>query len=153
METDVNVHHGGTDRRTSDRIRSFLRAQIIFNNRMSTIDCIIKNISSTGARVALDDTLAVPTEFDIYIPQRGRSHHARLIWRDKDAIGIDFIDAPSQAAAQAHDAAPISALEPAGLSNETKLRELEEQNAMLKARIRKLSRKLEDLGQDPNNVM
>lgn len=142
-----------TDKRGSDRIRSFLRAQIIFNNRMSTIDCIVKNISSTGARVALDDTLAVPTEFDIYIPQRGRSHHARLIWRDKDAIGIDFIDAPPQAAVQAHDTATLSTLEMAGLSSETKLRELEDQNAMLKARIRKLSKKLEDLGQDPNNVI
>ena len=153
MEADVNVHQGGADERTSDRIRSFLRAQIIFNNRMSTIDCIVKNISSTGARVALNDSVTVPTEFDIYIPQRGRSHHARLIWRDKDAIGIDFIDAPSQAAAQTHDATTTSALELAGLSNETRLRELEEQNALLKARIRKLNKKLEDLGQDPNNVI
>ena len=85
---------GTSDRRASDRVRSFLRAQIIFNNRMSTIDCIIKNISPTGARVALNETLAVPSEFDIYIPQRGRSHHARLTWRDKDSIGIDFLDTP-----------------------------------------------------------
>ena len=84
--------HAGPDKRASDRIRSFLRAQIIFNNRMTTIDCIIKNISATGARVALNDTLAVPTEFDIYIPQRGCSHHARLVWRDRDTIGIDFMD-------------------------------------------------------------
>ncbi|MGH6677183.1 MAG: PilZ domain-containing protein, partial [Xanthobacteraceae bacterium] len=80
--------------RSSDRIRAFLRAQIIFNNRMSTIDCIVKNISPTGARIALNDALTVPTEFELYIPQRGRSHHARLVWRDKDAIGVDFIDVP-----------------------------------------------------------
>ena len=84
MNTDASAAVAEPEKRASDRIRSFLRAQIIFNNRMTTIDCIIKNISATGARVALNDTLAVPTEFEIYIPQRGCSHHARLVWRDRD---------------------------------------------------------------------
>jgi hypothetical protein len=128
--------------RSSERIRAFLRAQIIFNNRMSTIDCIIKNISPTGARIALNDSLTVPTEFEIYIPQRGRSHHARLVWRDKDAIGVDFVDV---------QAAPTPASgEPAPSATEARLRELEVQNAELKARVRILSKRLEDLGQDPN---
>ncbi len=145
METDMDMPNTGTsDRRASDRVRSFLRAQIIFNNRMSTIDCIVKNISPTGARVALNETLALPTEFDIYIPQRGRSHHARLVWRDTDSIGIDFINAPAAAAP--------SLPEMPALGGETRIRELEVQNAELKARIRQLCKKLVDLGQDPNNA-
>lgn len=132
--------------RSAERIRSFLRAQIIFNNRMSTIDCIIKNISATGARIALNDTFAVPTEFDLYIPQKSRSHHARLVWRDKDSIGVEFVD--GQTAAVSATAAP----EPPAMGGETRLRDLEVQNAELKARIRALCRRLEDLGQDPNNV-
>lgn len=148
MDTDVNVPEAGADKRTSDRIRSFLRAQIIFNNRMTTIDCIIKNISPTGAKVALNDTLAVPTEFDIYIPQRGRSHHARLVWRDKDSIGIDFIDAHA-----ATVAAPVPEMPEIPAFGEARLRELEVQNAELKVRIRELSKRLTDLGQDPNNTL
>lgn len=148
MTTDASAAFE-PEKRASDRIRSFLRAQIIFNNRMTTIDCIIKNISASGARVALNDTLAVPTEFEIYIPQRGCSHHARLVWRDKDSIGIDFVDAqqPMPAAAPA-PAAP----EPHALGGEARLRELEVQNAELKLRIRQLTKRLEDLGQDPNNI-
>lgn len=141
MNTDMKVPEAGVEKRESERIRSFLRAQIIFNNRMTTIDCIVKNISPTGARVALNDTLAVPTEFDIYIPQRGRSHHARLVWRDKDSIGVDFIDAP----------APAQSEMPA--SGDARLRELEVQNAELRVRIRELSKRLADLGQDPNNTL
>lgn len=132
--------------RSAERIRSFLRAQIIFNNRMSTIDCIIKNISATGARIALNDTLAVPTEFDLYIPQKGRGHHARLVWRDKDSIGVEFTDAqvaPTPSAAVA---------ESSMMGTEAKLRELEHQNAELKNHIRALSKRLADLGQDPSNV-
>lgn len=150
MGIDANVAFCGPERRESDRIRSFLRAQIIFNNRMSTIDCIVKNISPTGARVALGDTLAVPAEFEIYIPQRNVSHHARLIWRDKDSIGIDFIDVHAPAAAPA--AAPVMPDVPV-TGGEARIRELEVQNAELKKRIRALCKKLEDLGQDPNNVL
>jgi hypothetical protein len=132
--------------RSAERIRSFLRAQIIFNNRMSTIDCIIKNISATGARIALNDTLAVPTEFDLYIPQKGRGHHARLVWRDRESIGVEFTDA----LVAPTPSAPVT--EPSMMGTEAKLRELEQQNAELKNRVRALSKRLADLGQDPSNV-
>ena len=148
MEPETSVAGAGVDRRTAERVRSFLRAQIIFNNRMTTIDCIIKNISPTGARVVLSDTLAVPTEFDIYIPQRNCSHRARLVWRDKDSIGIDFVDV-----LQPQPAAPPPPMQPdvPVFGGEARIRELEVQNAELKARIRVLAKRLEDLGQDPNS--
>lgn len=127
--------------RSTERIRSFLRAQITYNNRMTTIDCIIKNYSAGGARIALDDTLAVPSEFDLFVPAKQRSHHARLVWRDKDAIGVSFIDAsqPAEKPVASHASAETAA----------RLQSLEAQNAELKRRIQELSKRLEDLGQDP----
>lgn len=127
------------EHRATERVRSFLRAQIVFNNRMTTIECIIKNYSAAGAKIALNDTLAVPTEFDVYIPAKQRNHHARLVWRDKDAIGVNFIEAG--------DAAEKKPTTSVGVD---RVRELELQNAELKSRIRELSKRLEDLGQDPN---
>lgn len=147
MDTNLNAAKPEPDKRDGDRIRAFLRAQIIFNNRMSTIDCIIKNISPTGARVALADSLAVPAEFDIYIPQRNASHHAKLVWRDRDSIGIDFVDV------QHPGAAPDAAAEVVALGGEARIRQLEVQNAELKQRIRKLTARLEDLGQDTSNIV
>ena len=140
------------EQRQSERIRSFLRAQIVFNNRMSTIDCIIKNISQTGAKVALNDGLTVPTEFEIDIPQKGRSHRARLVWRDKDAIGIHFTD--SRPLAGASQSAQMGAAQMGATQTqntpEHRVDELTLQNAELKAQIRRLRKKLEDLGQDPD---
>jgi hypothetical protein len=130
-----------TNLRTVERIRSFLRAQIVFNNRMSTIDCIIKNISPAGAKIALSNLLAVPTEFEIYVPQKGRSHRARLVWRDHESVGVEFTDV------QPAGAAP--AAEPPAAETEARLRELELLNAKLKARVSALSRRLADLGEDP----
>jgi hypothetical protein len=132
------------EQRSTERIRSFLRAQITYNNRMTTIDCIIKNYSAGGAKIALSDTLAVPSEFDLYIPAKQRSHHARLVWRDKDSIGVSFVTAapsaqPSEKPARTHEAADASA----------RVSELEAQNAELKRRVNELSKRLRDLGQDP----
>ncbi|HLH11340.1 MAG TPA: PilZ domain-containing protein [Methylovirgula sp.] len=132
--------------RAVERIRSFLRAQIIFNNRMSTIDCVIKNISPNGAKIALADTVTVPKEFDLSIPQRGRSYHARLIWRDTEFIGVEFTDAQDAASVRTAPAAETAK------GGEARLHELEIQNAELKARVRALCKKLEDLGQDPGLV-
>lgn len=148
MEANLNAARPEPDRRDGDRIRAFLRAQIIFNNRMSTIDCIIKSISPTGARVALADSLAVPAEFDIYIPQRNANHHAKLVWRDRDSIGIDFVDVPHAGPAPGTDILS----EPPALGGEARIRQLEAQNAELKQRIRKLTARLEDLGQDTSNI-
>jgi hypothetical protein len=131
------------EQRVFERVRSFLRAQIIFNNRMNTVDCIIKNYSAAGAKIALSDTLAVPAEFELFIPTKQRAHRARLVWRDKDSIGVNFLDA----VAAIEKAAPAEAVPQTGAG---RLRELEVQNAELKQKIRLLCKRLEDLGQDPN---
>jgi len=127
------------DGRGAERVRSFLRAQIIYNNRASTTDCIVKNISATGAKIAIDEALSVPSEFDLHIPQKGRTYRARMAWRDATAIGVEFID--NEQAPAAEEAVPAS---------ELRLRSLELQNAELRSRVRELSRRLENLGQDPN---
>jgi hypothetical protein len=128
--------------RSVERVRSFLRARIIFNNRMSTIDCVIKNYSPSGAKIALNDSLAVPTEFEIDIPQKGRSFHARMVWRDKEAMGVEFMDSKDPGAVpsvQVHSDTP-----------EQRIYELQLQNAELKGKILRLRKRLQDLGQDPD---
>ncbi len=128
-----------TELRGAERVRSFLRAQILFNNRMATIDCLIKNFSPEGARVAVDKDVSLPTEFEIHIPQKNKTHNARMVWRAANAIGIEFLAMDANSSANEMDA------DVQGL----KLRALEMQNAELKTRVRELSKRLEDLGQDP----
>lgn len=132
--------------RRSERVKSFLRAQIIFNQRMSTIDCVVKNISATGAKLALTESIAVPSEFDLYIPQKGRTFRSRIAWRDSTALGVEFLNSNSQA----EPVNDVNAYGGANGSLESRLRQLEVQNGELKIRIRELTKRLVDLGQDPN---
>ena len=118
--------------RQSDRVRAFLGAKIIFNNRMSIVDCVVKNISSSGAKLALAGSLPIPGEFELQIPQKGSSYRARLVWRNTEAMGVEFITADVQK------------------STEVRLREIEIENAQLKERVLGLSQKFAGLEQEQN---
>lgn len=56
------------------------------------MDCIVRNMSQNGARVAIESTVAVPREFDLMVQQKGESRRARMIWRNEKEIGVVFCD-------------------------------------------------------------
>ena len=96
MEANLNVARPEPDKRDGDRIRAFLRAQIIFNNRMSVVDCVVMNMSSSGAKLLLSNTLQVPNVFELYIPKIRCSYDARLIRYESEGIGVEFYRADSK---------------------------------------------------------
>jgi hypothetical protein len=53
------------ERRKATRQKSFLRGCIYFNNRRSAIDCLIRDISASGARLIFSDTVTVPDIVDL----------------------------------------------------------------------------------------
>ena len=81
------------ERRRSERQKSFLRGCVYFNKRRGAIDCLIRDISDSGARIIFSDTVNVPDLIDLYIPQKERTVRARVQWRHGDEIGLAFPDA------------------------------------------------------------
>jgi PilZ domain len=78
------------ERRSSSRQRSFLQGRIYFNNRRSSIDCLIRDYSETGARLTVSEGIAVPDAMELYIPNREEVHRARIQWRSGNEIGVSF---------------------------------------------------------------
>lgn len=124
-----------SDARKAERVRSLLSGQVQFNNNASTLDCVIKNISGDGARLAIGDSTALPAEFDLNIPHKGRTFRARIVWRGDGMVGVEFI----QAGAAAKPA--LVAGEPGADQVEALLRE----NAKLKAQILELKLRISQL--------
>ncbi|WP_204269718.1 hypothetical protein, partial [Klebsiella michiganensis] len=58
------------DKRSELRQRVFLRGKILFNNGASSIDCLVRDISRVGARLALSETTSLPEVFDIHVAQK-----------------------------------------------------------------------------------
>ena len=81
------------ERRRSVRQKSFLRGCVYFNKRRSAVDCLIRDISSEGARIIFSDTVSVPDVVDLYIPQKEQTIRAQVQWRRGDEIGLSFPDA------------------------------------------------------------
>ncbi len=78
------------DHRSVTRARAFLKAQVRFNNGMSTMDCVIRDLSDGGARLQLSDSVAIPSTFELYIPKRDETRRAILHWRNCEEIGVGF---------------------------------------------------------------
>lgn len=110
--------------RSVERVRSLLGGQIIFNHQNSTLDCQIRNISPAGAKLVLSSMVALPEEFELNIPQKGRTFRARLRWRIDDAAGVEFMDAEKVDASAGQLANRIRDLETENEALRQKLREL-----------------------------
>ena len=81
------------ERRGSQRQKSFLRGCVYFNKRRNAVDCLIRDISSAGARIIFSDTVSIPDVVDLYIPQKEQSVRAHVQWRHGDEVGLTFPDA------------------------------------------------------------
>lgn len=86
------------ERRLYARQKSFLQGRIYFNNRRSSIDCLIRDLSENGARLKFSEAITVPEAMELYIPNREEMHRARVEWRNGNEMGVSFtreVQAPS----------------------------------------------------------
>ena len=77
-----------TERRRHPRLRTYIGAQIVFNQRRSVLDCLVRNLTVDGARVEFTNTALVPEAFDLIMPYRNEVRRVRVRWRAQDAAGL-----------------------------------------------------------------
>ncbi len=78
------------DRRHERRQRVLKGALVVFGQRTRVFDCLVRNLSSEGAKLALDSTANVPEEFELLIQAEHRIAPVRTIWRTSREVGIIF---------------------------------------------------------------
>jgi two-component system cell cycle response regulator len=75
--------------RTSIRLRRLKDARVIFNGKKSTMTCLLRDVSETGARIKINEPFRVPDIFELEIsgqPPRA----ARKVWIGADELGAAF---------------------------------------------------------------
>ncbi len=82
----------GHERRREPRRRVLKEARIIFNNRFSTVNAAVRDISSSGCRLKLHQSFALPKSFTIAFPSVGLERPARLVWQFEEHVGAEFLD-------------------------------------------------------------
>ncbi|UHC19091.1 PilZ domain-containing protein [Methylobacterium currus] len=113
--------------RRETRLRTFLKGRIVFNNGNSSMDCLVRDISASGARLMLSQTATLPDGFDLVIPAKDRTHKATLRWRKADSVGVTFAEEAVRPPS-APDATPAVLL--------ARIRELEAENASLRHQLK-----------------
>jgi hypothetical protein len=114
------------ERRTASRSRSFLRGRVFFNNRLSSIDCIIRDITDQGARLTFGGAVNVPEIFELEIPNKDETFRARVAWHRGAEIGVTF-DIGKPAGAETSDS-PLT----------ERIERLEKEIAAIKRRLEEL---------------
>jgi uncharacterized protein YceH (UPF0502 family) len=126
------------ERRIATRQKSFLRGCIYFNNRRAAADCLIRDISETGARLIFSSVVAIPDVVDLYIPQKEQTLRSRVQWRHGEEIGVAFDVVPQMPEPQPSEAGDIN----------ERVQKLEVEVAALRRLIKRLQASLPNSGSD-----
>ena len=79
-----------SDRRSAPRLRTFKRGRINAE-RMPGMDCLIRNLSDTGAALEIDSSLVAVDEFNLVILPEYLNRKCRVVWRKPKWIGVRFV--------------------------------------------------------------
>jgi hypothetical protein len=78
-----------TERRSAPRKRTLKGGRIAFNAGQSTIECVVLNLSETGAKLRVTSVMGIPDTFDLLLADKSR-RRCRVAWRKLDEMGVAF---------------------------------------------------------------
>lgn len=88
------VSERGNDRRGVRR-RTLKNGKIVLPGSWGTYDCIIKDVSETGARLRLAGESAIlPTDFELVFVTEALTYPVHLRWRRNQEAGVEFSGPP-----------------------------------------------------------
>ena len=82
---------GAAERRASPRRRTYKVARIGFGGGRAVINCLIRNLSETGACLGVESPVGVPDEFNLVFESGEPSRMCRVMWRKAKLIGVAFL--------------------------------------------------------------
>jgi hypothetical protein len=76
------------ERRVVSRARSRMAGKIIIGH--GSIDCVVQNLSTRGARVRVRGYVVLPPAFGLLLMSEGLLFDAAIIWRSRGNLGLKF---------------------------------------------------------------
>jgi hypothetical protein len=76
--------------RQQPRRRILKSGMICFNARHSTLPCVVRDFSETGAKLTVSGSINAPDTFELFIELDGIWVDCAVAWRKPDQIGVRF---------------------------------------------------------------
>ncbi len=78
------------EHRVSQRLRTIKGGSILFGFAPA-IDCVIRNMSQTGAMLVVESPVGIPNDFTLLIKPELTKRACQVAWRKSDRIGVRFV--------------------------------------------------------------
>jgi hypothetical protein len=89
--------------RDAVRQRTLLKGMLYYDNRRASIECVIRDMSDSGARLSFEHPVTVPDNVELFIPHKQQTLHANVRRRTPNEIGIAFEVEPAAEPRRAND--------------------------------------------------
>jgi PilZ domain-containing protein len=91
-----------TDKRRARRRTLYHEGRIKPPDGGPQLPCSVRDISATGARLAVEMPAAVPDQFMLLLSRDGRTRRVcEVVWRSAEEVGVEFRSGPPIARAGA----------------------------------------------------
>lgn len=101
------------ERRKTQRMRTYLGGEVVFNQQCPAQDCLVRNLSQNGAKLTFSEPAQIPAQFNLTIHKNSESRRARIIWRGEKEVGVSFLEAATATVITIKAARRIKTLEAA----------------------------------------
>jgi len=94
VPTSINESESSEDEKKLPREfrRRALKGGILsYQNHFLSIDCVVRNLSQSGAKLAIETDAIVPNKFDLSIPVDGTRVECLVRWRIDNQLGVRFV--------------------------------------------------------------
>jgi hypothetical protein len=92
-----------TEKRRASRHKSFLRGYMYIGKSPFPIECLVRDISDTGARLKYSGQILASDIINLHISNKGEIFRAKVQWREADEIGISFVSNSAMSGVVSHD--------------------------------------------------
>jgi PilZ domain len=79
-----------SESRIAKRQRVLKSAKVIFNHNQSVIDCTVRDMSVTGARLITPNADLLPDQIRFLLVMENLIRDANVVWRRGELVGIHF---------------------------------------------------------------
>jgi hypothetical protein len=80
------------EKRQGQRQRVLKSGRIMYGDGSIVIDCTIRNLSATGARLQVPTSVMIPDRFELTESASGTRRAATVMWRRGALMGVKFSD-------------------------------------------------------------
>ena len=78
------------ERRRYPRSRVLKTAKLVVG-RSSLLNCVVRNLTNVGARIAIANTVELPENLEMTFDGGRSLRRCRLVWRNLNTMGVEFL--------------------------------------------------------------